>query len=170
MPVIKLSDPASYESYFEEIARRHRAIRHTNASKHFYPFDAEEVESGLRGEIKFPCLVLEYNEGNFEGPNLAQLNEKIRSAFWVLLAGVDPGDFKARNDSLRLSKEYGYEILAKMKQDSENGILFGFDVRNVRYMKVGPMFPGNHYFVRWEWDATNGINNKLCFDESKWLI
>ncbi len=55
--------PASFSqlvSYFETLALQHNDIRHSNAKKHFFRMELDEVMDGVnRTDVAFPKLVLE---------------------------------------------------------------------------------------------------------------
>ena len=169
MALIKLNDVDEYKSYFEEIAKTHKEILHVDEDdKHFYIVDIAEVLDGqFRSNFKPNALVLEYFESSPAGPNMDQLKEKIRGAFYVIGSPVPSEDVTAKHEALKFSHQTGKDIISKMKEDMLDGLLPGFDPRKVNIQKVGPLHE-ELFFFRFEFEVTISANSDFCFDETKW--
>ncbi|NQU53584.1 MAG: hypothetical protein HQ522_13705, partial [Bacteroidetes bacterium] len=47
-------------TYFENLARKHKSILHTDTDKHFFRMEIDEVLAGInRTDVAYPMLILE---------------------------------------------------------------------------------------------------------------
>lgn len=155
---------ALYISYFENLARKHKSILHTDAQKHFYRLDIEEVLTGLRTPIKYPALILEMHEGRILNNASDNIRDLQTGAFMIVKQVSKKDDFKEEMSALEECLNIGYDIIARMWQDRHNRVLNSFDIGTVNYSKVGPVFD-NAYGYRF----TFGLDDRLPgYDSTKW--
>lgn len=166
--MVKLNNIDEYIAYFEDMARRNKQLLHSVSSKHFYAFDADELDTGFRGEIQYPALVLEYPESSFSGPSLSHIVEKLTGAFWVTTGSVSPNDTKAIKEALKKSKDIGYSIVSKMVQDFKDRRVMYFNTDQVKMNKIGPIMD-DLYFYRFEFYISVPVNNELCYSPEDWI-
>ena len=108
-------------TYFENLARRHKSILHTDQEKHFFRFEIEEVLAGInRTDTVYPLLVLEGY--NFEyTDNKSDNILKNRNIAFILLDVVhDITDATEIHDVWNRMESIGDDILARLKADKRN--------------------------------------------------
>lgn len=108
-------------SYFENIARTHIEIGHSDREKHFFRMEIDEILSGIsRTDVNFPMLALEgysYRFTDFKSDNIL----KNRQGAFVLLTHVsDISDYGAVHQQWDFLEEIADDILARIKADKYN--------------------------------------------------
>lgn len=157
-------------TYFENLARRHKDIRHTDTEKHFFRMEIDEVLAGInRTDVKHPFLILEgysYNYTDNKSDNLL----KNRSGAFVLLDHVsDPSDFAAIHAVWDRMEEIGDELLVRMKADKRNPltpVIRDFQFSSVEANLIANEIDGN-YGIRYTYVLTSPRSNDVNPD--KWL-
>ena len=108
-------------SYFENLARKHKEIGHTDTEKHFFRMEIDEVLAGInRTDVKHPFLILEGYSYDFMDNKSDNLLKNRRGAFVLLDHVADPTNFDAIHDVWDHMEEIGDELLIKMKADKYN--------------------------------------------------
>ena len=121
--------------YFENLAKTHVEIQHTENEKHFFRFEIDEVLNGIqRSDVAYPMLILEgysYNYTDNKSDNIL----KNRSGAFVLLDHCpDISDYEnvhAIWDKLEIIAD---DILIKIKSDKRNPltpVVRGFEFSDV---------------------------------------
>lgn len=108
-------------SYFENLAAKHIDILHSEAEKHFFRFEIDEVLAGInRTDVNFPMLILEgYNFGYTD--NRSDNLLKNRNGAFVLLDRIaDPSDYNELHRTWDELELIGDDILLKIKADKRN--------------------------------------------------
>lgn len=159
--------PSDYISYFENIARRHKSILHTDSAKHFYRMDIDEVLTGLRTDIRYKVLILENHEGKFTDQLSDNIYEIQSGAFLVLDNLAKNGDYNAIATIQDACYQIGLDIYSWIKKDKAARVLPGIDINSFAYQKVGPLFD-NAYGYRFTFNISKA--NGLAFDASKWNL
>ena len=157
-------------SYFEEIARRHGEIRHTDREKHFFRMEIDEVLAGInRTDAAFPMLILEgYGYGFTD--NRSDNILKNRSGAFVLLGYVnDITDYGATHQQWDYLEEIADDILAKIKADKRNPqtpVVRDFDFESVDVSLIMNEI-GNNAGLRITYRLTSP--QPMLPDPAKWL-
>lgn len=154
--------------YFENLARNHTSIQHTDTSKHFFRFELEEVLSGLPSEVRYPALILEGYRFGFDDDKSDNPVKKREGAFILIDHIPDPGDFSAIHEVWDELELIGDDILARIRYDKSNRTS---PVRDFRLPSVsGTLLAtefGGLYGIRFTFEITNFFPYSL--DETKWL-
>lgn len=132
---------SAYISYFQTAAENHKQIKHSATEKHFFRLNIEELITGLRSEMNYPCLVLESHEGTLSDAKSDNVRDNLTGAF-MILENVDTGDFDDETTKLDKCQKIGFDIISKMWKDRKIRYLSGFDPESVTYQKVD--FKTNH--------------------------
>ena len=104
--------------YFENLARQHVGIQHTNTEKHFYRFEIDEVLSGL-GSINYPAMILEAYAIEYDDNKSDNVMKNRKGAF-ILLGNVpDRGDHDSIHELWDELEEIGDDILARIRADKQ---------------------------------------------------
>ncbi|NQU85801.1 MAG: hypothetical protein HQ541_08580 [Mariniphaga sp.] len=108
-------------TYFEDIARNHVSIRHTELEKHFFRFEIDEMLSAqFRSDTNFIFLALEgYNFG-FTDNNSDNLLKNRHGAFVIMDHISDLSDYASMHDKWDELEIIGDDIIAKIKSDKRN--------------------------------------------------
>lgn len=166
--------PQDYIAYFEKVARQLKQIGHSDTSKRFARIDIEEVLTGLRNKINLKewCLVLESYEGNLQSRGDEAMADTMMGAFMVVRQ-VKDNDFAGQAATISESKAIGLKIIALLIRDKQLAVqgerprfLRGFQLGNVNYQKVGPLFGENAYGYRFEFAILE--NQHLIYDPEDW--
>ena len=146
-----------YSTYFEEIANRHPAI------KSFYEIDEDEIISGIRGKVKYPCFFLEFPEpGGFD--NSTNIDVRQPSGL-AILSPVKAGDFAKRREVLVSHEIILLDVVSRMRKDRIEGNIW-FDMNQTRWSKVGPMFVDNLYGWRLDFTVQRWLD--INYYEEQW--
>lgn len=156
-------------AYLKSIAEKHVEIRHSAASKHFYRFELDEVLTGMCGNMNYPALILEAYDFDYRESNSDNIRKKRSGAFIILGKVKDLKDFDRIHELWDQCEEIGNDILLKMKEDKESGlvpVLRDFDISECSGSPLSITELGQHgmrFSFSFE-SAVNGIVN-----QSKWL-
>ena len=129
---VKFSD---YVAYFESIARSHVDIGHTDESKHFFRFELADLLTQVRTKMKFPALVLEGYDFNFQDSKSDNVMKSRNGAFMLLKKVSDKGDLNAIQKVYDEMEVIGDEILIKMlddKRNNNNNVVRDFQMDSVQ--------------------------------------
>ena len=144
-------------AYFENIARMHVGIQHTDHSKHFFRFELDEVLNGInRTDVAYPMLILEgysYDYTDNKSDNII----KNRSGAFILL------------DHCPDISDYGNDILVKIKTDKRNPltpVVRGFEFSNVESKLIANEI-GNSIGLRVTFTISSPVSSDV--DTSRWL-
>ena len=160
-----MSNIDNYVNYFRSLAINCVAIGHDPASetgdalpaaRKFARWNAEEVISGLRTEVGWPCLLIELYETDFDAANVYDIKKRPKGAFTVL-QHAQPGSFNDEQAAFSLTEEIVYDLVKKIWQDHYGTSAdrcnspfrqFYFDGSNMA--PVGPLFDGAKFGYRVE--------------------
>jgi len=79
------------QAYFENLARNHSAIVHTDNESHFFNSDVNEILSGLKSTVNFPCVLMADYDYSFTD-NDSDNHQKRRSIALVFLDHCSDAD------------------------------------------------------------------------------
>ncbi len=111
---------ADLVTYFEQLARHHRDICHTDAEKHFFRFELEEMLTGMRSKINYPALVLEGYDFEFTDEKSDNVHKRLNCAFMILDKVSDKGDFDKVHERWDRLEEIGDEIMVRILSDKRS--------------------------------------------------
>lgn len=156
--------------YFENLARKHKDIGHSDGEKHFFRMEIDEVLAGItRQDVRHPYLILEGYSYDFTD-NKSDNLQKNRSGAFILLDHVpDPTDFDAIHDAWDRMEEIGDELLVKMKSDKKNPlapVVRGFEFSSSEAKLIANEIDGN-YGIRFSYTLTSPRSNEV--DAGKWI-
>ena len=154
-------------TYFELLASSHVKIRHSEANKHFYLFEIDEVLDGLRNEINYPAFIMEGYDFGYKD-NLSDNEMKDRNAAFILLDHVDNlDDFGAMHEKWDELEAIGDDIIARMKYDKRQNekIIRNLDVNSIEGTLIRAD-ADNNVGIRFSFTISSPQN--LEVDKSKW--
>lgn len=157
-------------TYFENLARTHVDIRHSDSEKHFFRMEIDEVLAGInRTDVKTPFLILEgygFDYTDNKSDNLL----KNRSGAFVLLDHVsDSTDFDAIHAVWDRMEQIGEEIIIRIKADKRNPltpVIREFDFSQVEGTLIANQIDGN-YGIRFTYSLTSSRTTDV--DPEKWI-
>jgi len=157
-------------SYFEDMARRHVEIGHTDSEKHFFRMEIDEVLGGInRTDAGYPMLILEGYSFNFTD-NRSDNILKNRSGAFVLMGYVnDVTNYTAIHEQWDYLEEIVDDILAKIKADKRNPntpVIRNFDLGSVEVSLIMNEI-GNNVGLRVRYQLTSP--QPLEVNTEKWL-
>ena len=158
-------------SYFENLARLHKDIGHTDSEKHFFRMEVDEVLGGInRTDVKHPFLILEGYGYDFTDDKSDNLLKNRRGAFMLIDHVSDQTDFEAIQAVWENMEEIGDELLVRMKADKRNLLqpaIRDFDFATVEASLLSNELEGN-YGIRYTYVLTSPRSNEVNPD--KWMI
>ena len=158
-------------SYFENLARLHKDIGHTDSEKHFFRMEVDEVLGGInRTDVKYPFLILEGYSYDFTDDKSDNLLKNRRGAFMLIDHVSDQTDFESIQSAWENMEKIGDELLVKMKADKRNPLapaIRDFDFSTVEASLLANESDGN-YGIRFTYVLTSLQSNEVNTD--KWLI
>lgn len=110
-------------SYFEQLASEHVEIRHTALDKHFYRFELDEILTGLATGLKFPALILEAYDFNYQESGSDNIRKKRSGAFILIDKVNDRKNFNRIHEVWDAMELIGDDILVRMKKDKESKLI-----------------------------------------------
>ena len=156
-------------TYFENLARLHKDIMHTETEKHFFRMEIDEVLAGInRTDVKHPFLILEGYSYDFMDNKSDNLLKNRRGAFVLLDHVADPTNFDAIHDVWDHMEEIGDELLIKMKADKYNPlapVIRNFEFSTSEATLIANELDGN-YGIRYTYVLTSPRSNEV--NPAKW--
>ena len=161
-----MTDFKSYIQYFQLISATHVGING------FFVMDINETLEALRGDIKFPCLILNSLTGNFSATSLDNIIDQVKGGFLIIDRLEDPDSFVAEMNILNSTKEIGQDIIARMIHDlydkgtsDSMAAIQGFNVGSVAYTMLDGIFDNCYGFMfTFQLDSLSD----LSFKKDKW--
>jgi hypothetical protein len=132
-------------SYFENVAKKHVQILHTDSEKHFFRTRSLATLDELLNDLStanFPALMVHDTIDGMLG-DFGQSDSYIDEPQFIfyVLQRVDFGDHVAVDDAIQQCRQIGKSILARMlrhKVRGEHGLDF-LDMSRISYQSVGPI-------------------------------
>jgi hypothetical protein len=157
-------------TYFENLARLHKEIGHSDTEKHFFRMEIDEVLAGItRTDVKYPLLILEGYGYDFADSKSDNLLKNRNGAFMLLDHVSDPSDFDAIHAVWDHMEEIGDEILVRMKTDKYNPlapVIRDFQFSSAQATLIANEIDGS-YGIRFTYTLTSPRSNDV--DPEKWL-
>ena len=156
-------------SYFENLARLHKDIGHTDSEKHFFRMEVDEVLGGInRTDVKYPFLILEGYSYDFTDSKSDNLLKNRRGAFILMDHVPDSSDYETIQQVWENMEEIGDELLVRMKTDKRNPLspaVRDFEFSSVEAMLIANELDGN-YGIRYTYTLTSQRTNEV--NPEKW--
>lgn len=157
-------------AYFENIARQHVEIQHSDNEKHFFRFELDEVLNGIqRNDVAYPMLVLEgygYDYTDNKSDNIL----KNRSGAFILLDHCpDISDYTQVHEIWDNLESIADDILIKIKFDKRNPltpVVRGFDLSSVDSKLIANEI-GNSIGIRITFNISAPVATDI--DKLRWL-
>ncbi len=159
---------ADFVDYMELLATEHVDIQHTQAQKHFFRIELEEILTGLKSKINYPALILEGYDFVFKDQNSDNLHKEINCAFIVMDLIRDKGDYDLIHAKWHEMEEIGDEIVVRILSDKRSRlveVLSYFHMTNVSGALLVDMNL-MHYGVRYDFSLSWPVVNDI--DDTKW--
>ncbi len=157
-------------SYFENLARLHKDIGHSDNEKHFFRMELDEVLAGInRTDVKHPFLILEGYGYDFTDNKSDNLLKNRRGAFMLIDHVSDSSDYDAIQKVWESMEEIGDELIMKMKADKRNPLVSAirdFELSTVEASLLAAEMDGN-YGIRFTYTLTSPRSNEV--NPEKWL-
>lgn len=156
--------------YFENLAKSHIDILHTEAEKHFFRFELDEVLNGIqRTDVAFPMLILEgysYDYIDNKSDNIL----KNRSGAFILLDNCsDISDYSHVHEIWDKLETIADDILIKIKSDKRNPltpVIRGFEFSSVESKLIANEI-GKSIGIRLTFTISSPIQTDI--DPEKWI-
>ena len=157
-------------SYFENLARKHIDILHSDGEKHFFRMEIDEVLEGInRTDVAYPMLILEGYSFDFTDNKSDNLLKNRQGAFILLDHISDNSDHNTIHKKWDELEEIATEILVKIKSDKINPltpVVRNFDFESVNVSLILNQI-GNDVGVRITYTITSPVTNDP--NPGKWL-
>ncbi len=142
-------------SYFETLAREHKAISHSDFEKHFFRYELDEVFTGVHSQMNYPALVLEGYGFSFTD-NASDNIIKRRTGAFILIEHIpDPGDYNYIHQIWDKLEEISDDIIARIRADKRKP---GSPVKNIDMSSI------NGSLISTEFGNLYGIRITYSFD------
>lgn len=157
-------------TYFENLARSHVDIGHSESEKHFFRMEIDEVLAGLnRTDVNFPMLILEGYSFDFTDNNSDNLIKNRQGAFILLEHLSDTSDFDIIHEIWDKLEQIGTEILVKIKCDKRTRqvpVVRHFDFSSVNASLIMNQM-GNNIGIRFTYSIQSPSAGDV--NPEKWL-
>lgn len=157
-------------TYFENLARRHVDILHTDSEKHFFRMEMDEVLAGInRSDVNYPMLILEGYSFDFTDNRSDNLLKNRQGAFILLGHVPDISDYSAIHQVWEQMEEIGTDILIKIRADKRESsvpVVRDFNFDNVSASLLMNEI-GNGVGIRFRYTITSPTDTDI--DTSKWM-
>jgi len=122
-------------TYFENIARAHVEIQHSDNEKHFFRFEIDEVLAGInRSDVAYPMLILEGYSYDYTDNKSDNIIKNRSGAFILLDHCPDISDYGKVHEIWDNLETIADDILIKIKSDKRNPltpVVRGFEFSSV---------------------------------------
>ena len=156
--------------YFENIARTHVEIEHTDNEKHFFRFELDEVLNGInRSDVAYPMLILEGYSYDFTDNKSDNIIKNRSGAFILLDHCPDISDYGKVHEIWDNLETIADDILIKIKIDKRNPItpvVRGFEFSSVESKLIANEI-GNSIGLRITFTISSPVPSDI--DGSKWV-
>lgn len=157
-------------AYFENLARRHVDIQHSESEKHFFRMEIDEVLAGInRTDVRHPYFILESYDFDYADNKSDNLLKKRNGAFVLLDKVDDSTDFDAIQEVRNRMEAIGDEILVKIKADKRNPLVKA--VRDINLDEVKGVLISNEIDNNHGLRFTFSISSPMSTDVNpdKWI-
>ena len=156
--------------YFENLARKHKGIGHSDTDKHFFRMELDEVLAGInRTNVTTPSLILEGYSYDYTDNKSDNLIKNRHGAFLLLDKISDKSDYEGIQEIWNEMEMIGDDILAKIKADKKNHtapVIRDFDFSQVEATLIASEMD-NHYGIRYTYTISSAHPTES--DDSVWI-
>jgi hypothetical protein len=163
---------SDYVAYFEQLAREHKDIQHSDTARHFFVMDINEVLGAMAdSSIQYPAIILNALSAHMAGSSLDNTNEQVNGGFMVIDHCQQIDDYISMVEAMSRSHRIGLEFLQRIHYDIKKceplalKALPEWSIFHVSSKMWGPVFD-NDYGWHFEFPITRPI--ELDFDPDKW--
>lgn len=163
--MVKFSDLIAY---FEYLAKKHTGIKHSDAEKHFYRFELDDIFTDLGKNVKFKALVLEGYDFDFTDNNSDNLLKGRNGAFMIIDYEGDENSLDKINNIYDECEEIGDEIVVRILNDKKNRnvpVVRDFNMNSVKGNMIANASKG-YYGMRYSFSLVSPRTNEI--DKTKW--
>ena len=122
-------------TYFENLAKAHVEIQHTDNEKHFFRFELDEVLNGIqRSDVAYPMLILEGYSYDYTDNKSDNILKNRSGAFILLEHCPDISDYGKVHEIWDKLETIADDILIRIKTDKRNPltpVVRGFEFSSV---------------------------------------
>lgn len=166
---------SEYESYLSDLASAYKEIAHTPDRPRFALMDIDDIFSLHKTALNMdqPCMILESPEGHLDLKN-DRLRDENYGAF-LILQRASRSDAGRKRQVMDRCKQIGLGVLGRMFRDKINHfrgqgtaplMVRFFDLSQVKYFKVGPIFSDAY---GWRFEFNLGKETPLNYNEDDWI-
>jgi hypothetical protein len=156
-------------TYFENLARKHKSILHTDADKHFFRMEIDEVLAGInRTDVAYPMLILEGYGFGFTDNRSDNLLKNRQGAFILLDHLSDTSDHDLIHQKWDELEEIATDVIVKIKSDKRNPltpVVRNFDYDNINASLLLNEI-GNDVGIRVTYTITSPVETEV--NPNKW--
>lgn len=157
-------------AYFENLARTHVDILHTDTKKHFFRFELDEILTGInRSDVAYPMLALEGYTCKFTDNNSDNILRNRDTAFTLMDNCPDISDYTKVHAIWDKLESIADDILIRMKIDKRNPltpVIRSFDFSSVEVNLIANEI-GNSIGVRVSFTVSSPVPSDVNPD--KWI-
>lgn len=136
-------------AYFEDLAKKHKSILHTDQKKHFFKGGIEDFFTGLKNKVKFPAIVFDGFELNYNGDG-DDIEKDREFSFIVVQEYSTVGNVDQIAQATSDCERIGEDFIKKILDDIENSsCMFSFRcatgilMENTNEKSIGMQFTCN---------------------------
>jgi len=139
---------SDYIAYFENLAKQHVDIRHTDVEKHFFRMESSEIINDQVSELNWPAMVLETYDINYLSRNTNNILKSHNGVFMVLMRPDSEQDYDSIHDIWEKCEKIGSDIIIRMYNDRFNVAepVVKFDINSVEAHPVITDIDGSYGF------------------------
>jgi hypothetical protein len=160
---------SEFISYFETLAREHKSILHSDAEKHFFRMELDEVLAGInRTDVNFPILALEGYAFGFNDYRSDNILKNREGAFMLIDHVSDPSDYEAVHEIWDELESIATEIIRRIRKDKAGkkiAVVRDFNVESVRGTLIMNEI-GNQVGIRLTYSTSSSENTDT--DPTAW--
>lgn len=158
---------SNYIAYFENLAKLHAEILHTDTEKHFFRMESSEIINGMTSEVNWPVMILEAYDFNLLSRNTNNVLKSQNGSFMILMKPDNEQDFDSIHDIWGKCERIGSEIITRMFNDRYDVAepVVGFDMNSVTAHPVATDIEGS-YGYRFNFSLIN--RHKHIVDPDNW--
>ena len=169
---------SEYTAYFREIARRHKALRHSPIEMHFAriimsadPFpelQLNEFLTSLKSKIRLPFMLLISYEHDYQDNRSDNIQKQLHGAY-IILDKPQKDSFDQQEAILDRTEEIGEQILAFIKDDLDTKMVTShLDLNGSGGEKITNVADG-FLGTRFHFTFFKTANQSLTHNPSNWI-
>jgi hypothetical protein len=157
-------------AYFENLAKTHVEIQHTDNEKHFFRFELDEVLNGIqRTDVAYPMLILEGYSYDYTDNKSDNIIKNRSGAFIVLDHCPDISDYTKVHEIWDNLETIADDILIKMKSDKRNPltpVVRGFEYSGIESKLIANEI-GNSIGIRITFTISSPVSSDV--NTNRWI-